>query len=144
MDYFTIVRCSRLTVRLQYGCGDVMRMAWIKPFVLGVALGALGVAGLGLVLKTLEPPQDILVSGPLEVVTDTHPDSLLNARLYVAEPTALAGPLYLGSNESLDLDGLYNHLGQQVFVRGEVRRRTLNTGESVLWLSPSEVTVSSP
>ncbi len=113
----------------------------IKPFVLGLVLGALGTVGLG---RILEKPRDISISGSLYIVTDSPADSLLNARLYLGGPIALAGPIYLDSTKRIDNNELYPLIDRRVTVTGEVEQRTLTTGELTLWITPKAVTLASP
>ncbi|MGF1516276.1 MAG: hypothetical protein ACFCVB_00525 [Nodosilinea sp.] len=117
-----------------------MKSFW-QGLLTGLVIGLLVAIGL---VQALEKPRDISIAGRLRIVTWTHPDSYLNARLYVAEPIALVGPVYLSSSPTTDVNELVKSLDRAVTVRGDVEQMTLNTGESILTINPREVTVATP
>lgn len=115
-----------------------MKLFW-QGLLIGLVAGLVVAMGVG---QALGRSSDLSITGRLRMVTETTADSYLNARLYVSEPVCLGEPVYLSS--SPDVNDLVKSLNQSVTVRGEVGRRTLNTGESILTMTPRQVTVAPP
>ena len=117
-----------------------MKLFW-QGLLIGLVAGLVVAMGVG---QALGRSSDLSITGRLRIVTETTADSYLNARLYVSEPVCLGEPVYLSSSSTPDVNDLVKSLNQSVTVRGEVGRRTLNTGESILTMAPRQVTVAPP
>ncbi len=110
-----------------------MPQAFFRGMLVGAIAGALACLGL---VQALAQSADVVLSGRLAVDSATHPDSRMTNRLYLVEPEL--EPVYLRS-QATDTEDLYGLLDQSIQLRGEFRRLTLTTGESILEVKVKEV-----
>lgn len=115
-----------------------MRQAFLRGMLVGAAAGAIACLGL---VKVLEQPADVVLSGQLAVDSASHPDSRMDNRLYLVEPELET--VYLRS-KATDTEALYGLLDKSIQLRGEFRRLTLTTGESILEMEVKEVLNPNP
>lgn len=102
--------------------------------VFGTMVGVLVGVGLG---RILGRSADVVLTGRLRVDTASYEDSFFNNRLLLEE-AELAEPVYLTS-ESIDLMNQYSDSGAPIRLRGEFKRLTLSSGQSVLQLEVKEI-----
>lgn len=115
-----------------------MAQTFFKGLLVGAVVGAIACLGL---VQALEPSADVVLSGRLAVDSASHPDSRMTNRLYLAEPELEL--VYLRS-KATDGEDLYGLLDQSIQLRGEFRRLTLTTGESILEVEVKEVLNPNP
>ncbi|MBW4459970.1 MAG: hypothetical protein KME47_06975 [Nodosilinea sp. WJT8-NPBG4] len=115
-----------------------MRQAFFRGMLVGAAAGALACMGL---VQALEQPAAVVLSGRLAVDSASHPDSRMSNRLYLVEPEL--EPVYLRS-KATNTEALYGLLDKSIQLRGELRRLTLTTGESILEIEVKEVLNPNP
>jgi hypothetical protein len=105
--------------------------------VVGTVVGVLVGSSLG---HVWERPSEVVLGGRLHVDSASHPDSRMDNRIMLAE-AELEEPIYVTS-ETVDINDLYRLSGQSIRLRGEFRRVTLTSDESILELDVREVSTS--
>ncbi|MBD2109813.1 hypothetical protein [Nodosilinea sp. FACHB-13] len=115
-----------------------MPQGFFKGMLVGAVAGAIACLGL---VKALAQPADVVLLGRLAVDSATHPDSRMTNRLYLVDLEL--EPVYLRS-QATNTEALYQLLNKSIQLRGEFRRLTLTTGESILEVEVKEVLNSNP
>ncbi|MFQ4137321.1 hypothetical protein PGN35_013475 [Nodosilinea sp. PGN35] len=95
--------------------------------VLGATLGALICLAL---VRGLNRPAYVELSGLVMVDSASYPDSRMNNRLVLVE-SQIEESVYITSR-AIDINDLFGLAGNSVRLRGEFRRLNLTTGESIL------------
>lgn len=100
--------------------------SFFRGVLVGAMLSALVCFGL---IRALDRPDYVDLSGLVLADSASHPDSRMNNRLSLVE-AELTEPVYIKS-KTIDINDLYDLTNQSVQLRGEFRTLSLTTGESV-------------
>jgi hypothetical protein len=115
-----------------------MTQSRLRAMLLGAVFGAiLGALVCLSLVRELASPAYVDLAGLVFADSASYPDSRMNNRIVLVKPQ-VEEPVYVTS-KAIDINDLYGLVDQSVRLRGEFRRLTLTTGESILELEVKEI-----